>query len=238
MIEGGVHLRLLRRHEGQDLVELLRNGFGSVNAIYYNLVELDDRSALTQISQLMQLPGLDFGVVLCASKEPANEPPLITAIREVVTRSAAWMLVSSDAWFEAGVLAAAFDVMANVAVNDRVPDIHLPGDSLRMIAASRSEDIGEGLNPTERKIERVWKQLIGVPRVALDDDFFTIGGDSLTATQAAARCTSLFGVTVSPTLLYDEPTIRGLAKLIDGIAGVKARAAAANTSEEREELQV
>ena len=238
MIEGGVHLRLLRRHEGQDLVELLRNGFGSVNAIYYNLVELDDRSALTQISQLMQLPGLDFGVVLCASKEPANEPPLITAIREVVTRSAAWMLVSSDAWFEAGVLTAAFDVMANVAVNDRVPDIHLPGDSLRMIAASRSEDIGEGLNPTERKIERVWKQLIGVPRVALDDDFFTIGGDSLTATQAAARCTSLFGVTVSPTLLYDEPTIRGLAKLIDGIAGVKARAAAANTSEEREELQV
>ena len=52
--------------------------------------------------------------------------------------------------------------------------------------------------------------------IGAHDDFFEMGGHSLLATQVIARVREVFGVEVPLGVLFDEPTVRGLAGVIGG----------------------
>ncbi|WP_147443226.1 non-ribosomal peptide synthetase [Corallococcus sp. AB011P] len=60
----------------------------------------------------------------------------------------------------------------------------------------------------------IWLELLGVPTVSADQDFFTLGGHSLSAVRMVARIRECFGVDLSLGVLFDAPTIRQLARVI------------------------
>ncbi|WP_202638622.1 non-ribosomal peptide synthetase [Bailinhaonella thermotolerans] len=76
--------------------------------------------------------------------------------------------------------------------------------------------------PAERAIAGVWAELLGVPEVRADDDFFDLGGHSLVAIQAVARLRRVLpgigGRAVGVMDLFKEPTVRGLAALVEAPA--------------------
>jgi hypothetical protein len=58
-------------------------------------------------------------------------------------------------------------------------------------AAAQADHV-EPRTPVERAVTGVWRDVLGVPRVGLTDDFFALGGHSLLATQVVARLARIF----------------------------------------------
>jgi acyl carrier protein len=61
----------------------------------------------------------------------------------------------------------------------------------------------------------IWTSLLGIDRIRPDDDFFAIGGTSLTAVQLVAQVRASFGVRLSLRLIFDAPTLDAMARTIE-----------------------
>jgi amino acid adenylation domain-containing protein len=68
----------------------------------------------------------------------------------------------------------------------------------------------------EEKLAAVWRQVLGLERLGIHDDFFALGGHSLLAVRAAFRTSEAFGVEVPVAALFQAPTVAGLAQWLDG----------------------
>jgi acyl-coenzyme A synthetase/AMP-(fatty) acid ligase/acyl carrier protein len=64
---------------------------------------------------------------------------------------------------------------------------------------------------TEIAVAEIWREVLEVGAVGRDDDFFGLGGHSLTAAQLAMRVKQRLGVTVPIRALFEAPTLRGYA---------------------------
>ena len=69
--------------------------------------------------------------------------------------------------------------------------------------------------PTEEALAKIFGQMLGLPMVGVQDDFFDLGGHSLRATQVVSRLRAAFGVDVKLRSLFEQPTVEGLATLIE-----------------------
>lgn len=67
---------------------------------------------------------------------------------------------------------------------------------------------------TEEILAAVWRNVLGLDRVGVDDNFFDLGGDSLVAIQMVALAAQS-GIALSPEMLFARQTIRGL---VEGLA--------------------
>jgi acyl carrier protein len=77
--------------------------------------------------------------------------------------------------------------------------------------------------PTDKTVAEVFAEVLGLEQVGLDDDFFALGGDSLTATRVSARLQSALGREVPVRCLFDAPTVGALAAYLDQHQGSAAR---------------
>ncbi|HET6244459.1 MAG: amino acid adenylation domain-containing protein [Bacteroidetes bacterium] len=75
--------------------------------------------------------------------------------------------------------------------------------------------IDESWTPIEQKIALLWVEVLKLEEIALDDDFFDIGGHSLIATQIISRIEKVFQVKIEFTDMFDYPTIRTLAEEVE-----------------------
>jgi amino acid adenylation domain-containing protein len=91
--------------------------------------------------------------------------------------------------------------------------------------------------PTEIRIAEMWADAIGIESVSIDDEFFDIGGDSLTAAQIITSIRSEFGVDVGMRHLFEQPTIAGLAGIVD-ILAVSGAGFTGSNGGEREEIEL
>jgi thioesterase domain-containing protein/acyl carrier protein len=66
----------------------------------------------------------------------------------------------------------------------------------------------------EKTLERIWCELLGVEHIAGDDDYFSLGGDSLTAARLVVRVNAAFGVTIFLRTLLECPTLNTMAEFI------------------------
>ncbi|WP_346949909.1 amino acid adenylation domain-containing protein, partial [Dyella sp.] len=73
---------------------------------------------------------------------------------------------------------------------------------------------------------RIWCELLGRPSVALDDDFFELGGQSLLATRLAVRIRDEFGVEVPVAAILEAPTVAALVAWVAAAAPATAPASA------------
>jgi amino acid adenylation domain-containing protein len=67
----------------------------------------------------------------------------------------------------------------------------------------------------ERGLADLWAEIFGVERVGVDDNFFSLGGDSLLAAELFAKMTRWTSKTIPLALLFSGPTIREVAVALD-----------------------
>lgn len=81
----------------------------------------------------------------------------------------------------------------------------VPAPAVQPTASPVPVDVTQTL---ELQVLQIWEELLSARPIGLDEDFFALGGDSLTAAQVALRVEALLQRDVPVTALYDTPTIR------------------------------
>jgi len=66
----------------------------------------------------------------------------------------------------------------------------------------------------EQVVAEVWSELLQVQRISRADNFFDLGGNSLSATQLVSRLREVFRVSLPLACAFEAPTLGGLAALI------------------------
>ncbi|NME81503.1 non-ribosomal peptide synthetase, partial [Rhodococcus sp. 105337] len=72
--------------------------------------------------------------------------------------------------------------------------------------------------PTEHAVMAAFEQVLGVEGLGVDDDFFDLGGNSLSATRVVARLGADHNVRIDVRGFFDAPTAAELAVLVDAAA--------------------
>jgi natural product biosynthesis luciferase-like monooxygenase protein len=97
--------------------------------------------------------------------------------------------------------------------NGKVDRKALPApDAVRAMTAVSAAPTSE----LERSITGLWQEVLRVPAVGLDDNFFDLGGHSLLAVQAHRRLRETLQRDLAITVLFQFPTVRSLAAHLGG----------------------
>lgn len=72
--------------------------------------------------------------------------------------------------------------------------------------------------PRERELLDIWRKVLNVEDIGVDDEFFSVGGTSLLCVQLFAAIARRFGVQLRLAAIIDAPTVRSLAALINAPA--------------------
>ncbi|OWA08457.1 non-ribosomal peptide synthetase [Streptomyces sp. CS227] len=109
----------------------------------------------------------------------------------------------------------AIPLTANGKIDHRaLPDPHLTTDTAYTAPAT----------PTEETLAAIWAEVLGTERVGVHDNFFSLGGDSITSLQVVSRIRAACAVELSPRALFEQPTVAGLAATVAEAAGADADA--------------
>lgn len=74
----------------------------------------------------------------------------------------------------------------------------------------------------EKMLAAIWSDILGLDRVGIHDNFFDLGGHSLTAMRIVSRVTDRFNLKMPTQLLFQSPTVRAMAAVIAGHQGEAA----------------
>ncbi|WP_204014810.1 non-ribosomal peptide synthetase, partial [Virgisporangium aurantiacum] len=166
-------------------------------------------------------PEVDGAVRLVAWVVPTTSDTVVdvAAVRAFLARRLpAWMVPSAVAVVDT------LPVTARGKVDRRsLPDPRNLSDD----AAGPVRD----LTPTQEVLATVWADLLGV-EPGVDSDFFGCGGHSLLAVRLVMRVGEVFGIELPVAVVFDGPTLGGLAAAVDAVlagAGAGAAAAGADT---------
>jgi amino acid adenylation domain-containing protein len=69
--------------------------------------------------------------------------------------------------------------------------------------------------PTEEALATIWREVLKLDRVGIDDNFFALGGHSLLATQVVSRMCDAFSIELTLRQMFKTPTIAELAAILD-----------------------
>ncbi|MEY8352010.1 amino acid adenylation domain-containing protein [Lachnospiraceae bacterium 54-53] len=97
-----------------------------------------------------------------------------------------------------------------VTANGKVDRKHLPEPQLKEHPAGES-----GSTETELSLLEIWKRVFGLDETGVRDNFFDMGGDSLTATRMCSVIQSELKVKVTIRDLFAKPVLKDLADHVD-----------------------
>lgn len=78
-------------------------------------------------------------------------------------------------------------------------------------ASSNAEKYIAPRTTVEETLTKVWSEVLNIPLIGIDDNFFILGGNSLKAGAVVSKLRSVFQVNFSIRELFNAPTIRELA---------------------------
>ena len=91
--------------------------------------------------------------------------------------------------------------------------------ALARLGAERAVSRPEFVDPkseVEKRIAAIWREVLSLERVGLNDNFFDLGGHSLALMKVHDRLESAFGRQIPVVELFKNPTVRTLASFIQG----------------------
>lgn len=109
-----------------------------------------------------------------------------------------------------------------------IPEIPLtPSGKADRAALRRRHDRSDAGEPsarlprgaTEERVAEIWKEILQLTHADLDDDFFTVGGDSLLAVRMVLALREQLEARLPMNAVFLTPTIPGLAGAVDGLGG-------------------
>ncbi|MFC9896545.1 amino acid adenylation domain-containing protein, partial [Nocardia sp. NPDC127579] len=74
----------------------------------------------------------------------------------------------------------------------------------------------------EQVVAAIFADVLNLPMVGVEDDFFALGGNSLVATQVMARVAAAFGTRLGVRALFETPTVAGIAARAEAAGGSEA----------------
>ena len=74
----------------------------------------------------------------------------------------------------------------------------------------------------EHALLEIWQEVLKIPKIGIDDDFFELGGTSLQVLMLFAEIEARLGCSLSPTTILQAPTIARLAEFIRTTPGIAA----------------
>ncbi|WP_460728693.1 amino acid adenylation domain-containing protein, partial [Nocardia heshunensis] len=92
--------------------------------------------------------------------------------------------------------------------------------------------------PIEEIVAGIFADVLGSERVGAEDDFFALGGNSLVATQVAARLGAALDTRVPVRVLFEAPTVAALAVRVEQQAGRGRKALTAGPRPDRVPLSL
>jgi thioesterase domain-containing protein/acyl carrier protein len=81
---------------------------------------------------------------------------------------------------------------------------------------SRSGELVAPRTYLERRLCEIWQEALGVESVGIDDNFFDLGGHSLLVIRLVSKINANFGIRLSPRRIFENPSVRRLARVLDG----------------------
>ncbi|GAB1640211.1 amino acid adenylation domain-containing protein [Krasilnikovia sp. MM14-A1259] len=121
-----------------------------------------------------------------------------------------------------------------VSVNGKLDRAALPAPDFAAGAAGRAPR-----TPREKLLCDVFAEVVGVPQVGIDDDFFALGGDSIMSMQLVGRARTA-GLVISPRQVFQHRTPARLVTVADALTGADTVAASLSlvslTDADRREL--
>lgn len=100
-----------------------------------------------------------------------------------------------------------------------MPDGRLDRKALAVIDRSSRARYVEPVTSVEKKLAALWQRVLGVERVGLHDNFFDLGGDSLTAVEMIAHFPKHFGRELPLGSLFEVLTVANLAAVLQSAEG-------------------
>ncbi|GAB3959827.1 hypothetical protein GCM10027614_80170 [Micromonospora vulcania] len=67
----------------------------------------------------------------------------------------------------------------------------------------------------QARLADLFADILGLPRVGVDDNFFALGGHSMSCMRLVGRVRSAFGAELAVRDVFNTPTVAGLARLVD-----------------------
>jgi hypothetical protein len=226
---------------GLTATRFVANPFGPAGSLMYRSGDVgrwaggEDTAALEysgRSDQQVQLRGfrIELGEIEAALSRLPGVAQAVVLVRteDVIGDRLIGYVVAEDSLAEALEPAALRSAVGEFLTGYMVPDVIVviealpltPNGKLDRKALPAPEFVGSAVfrapsTPGEQAISRVFAELLGVERVGLDDSFFELGGNSLLATQVAARLGAELGEKVPVVWLFTAPTPAGLAAQLD-----------------------
>ena len=110
---------------------------------------------------------------------------------------------------------APFKIPRRIVVVDQFPKGISGKVQRKRLSEMMNGNVHEAVSPENRlqgDLIQIWKKILNIDILSVDDDFFEKGGDSLLAMDVSVELERLTGKTQPEAILFESPTIRELAK--------------------------
>ncbi|MCX6250876.1 MAG: beta-ketoacyl synthase N-terminal-like domain-containing protein [Bacteroidetes bacterium] len=77
-------------------------------------------------------------------------------------------------------------------------------------------------NEIEMAVANIWKGILGIDKIGVNDTFMELGGNSLLAIQTISNIADEFDLELQPNVFFENPTVKGLSdRIVEMIIAVK-----------------